>query len=254
MSERMAQWPIARFLRDWIGRFIAVQGIDRGMALGAYAFSALIPLLIVYSSILPDGESFADKLIDRLELKGAAAESLHRAFAPAGAVQSSVTVLGLFLLLVSALSFARGMQRLYELSYGLPSLGMRNTKWALVWLLAVCLAASARPVLANTPVLSLTESAFGWLLTPYLLLGRRLHWRKLAPTAALSVIGMTGVGIWSVIWLPHTISASASQYGIIGIAFALLTWLFATACVLVVAATGGALISERLAQRVVTPA
>ena len=28
--------------RDWIERFLAVQGIDRAMAIGAYAYSALI--------------------------------------------------------------------------------------------------------------------------------------------------------------------------------------------------------------------
>ena len=48
-------------------------------------------------------------------------------FAPAGEVQSGVTLLGVGLLLISALSFSRGLQRLYELSYRLPALGMRNT-------------------------------------------------------------------------------------------------------------------------------
>ena len=68
-----------------------------------------------------------------------------------------------------------------------------------------------------------------WLITPYLLLGRRLHWLRLLPVAVLSVIGMTGVGIWSVLWMPHTIAASADQFGVIGIGFALLTWFVAVA-------------------------
>jgi len=62
----------------------------------------------------------------------------------------------------------------------------------------------------------------------------------------LSVIGMTGVGIWSVLWMPHTIASSADQFGVIGIGFALLTWFVAVAGVLVVAATGGAMVSDRL--------
>jgi hypothetical protein len=62
----------------------------------------------------------------------------------------------------------------------------------------------------------------------------------------LSVIGMTGVGVWSVLWMPHTITTSADQFGVIGIGFALLTWMVAVAGVLVVAATGGALISDRI--------
>lgn len=260
-SERMPRdrplWPIDALLslaRDWIGRFIAVQGIDRAMAIGAYGYSALIPLLIVYSSVSPttDKRSFSDSLIDRLELSGSAAASVKAAFAPAGAVQSSVTVLGVFLLVVSALSFSRGLQRLYEGAFGLPTLGMRNTKWGMLWLFVVVLVASIRPwilgQLSGTleVIGSLVLSEGIWLLTPYLLLGRRMHWLRLLPVAVLSAVGMAGVGIWSVIWLPHTISTSAAQYGVIGIGFALLTWLFAAACVLVVAATGGAMVTDRL--------
>ena len=37
---------------DWLTRFVAVQGIDRAMAIGAQAYTALIPLLIVYASLL----------------------------------------------------------------------------------------------------------------------------------------------------------------------------------------------------------
>ena len=129
--------PIAAvmdFARDWIARFIGVQGIDRSMAIAAQSYTALFPLLIVYASVLPSDRDFADVLIQRFELTGAAAESVERAFAPSGDVRSSVTVVGAGLLLVSALSFTRGLQRLYESSFGLPTLGMRNTKWGLLWL------------------------------------------------------------------------------------------------------------------------
>jgi membrane protein len=244
-------WPLDAIIdiaRDWITRFFAVQGFDRAMAISAYAYSALIPLLIVYSALVPNEQSFADTLIDRFDLTGSTAASVEQAFAASGTVQSSITGLGALLLLVSALSFTRGMQRLFEGAFGLPSLGMRNTAWGLLWLIVVCLVAGLRPVIANGPITSLILSAALWLLTPYLLLGRRVHWTRLWPVAALSVIGMTAVGIWSVIWLPHTISVSAKQYGVIGIGFALLTYLFAIACVLVAAATGGAMVADRLAR------
>jgi membrane protein len=246
--------PVMELGRDWIGRFLAVQGIDRAMAIGAYAYSALIPLLIVYASVLPrkDNRSFADDLIDRFDLHGSAASSVKLAFAPAGAVESSVTVLGVVLLIVSALSFTRGVQRLYELAFGLATRGMRNTKWGILWLVVLCVISVVRPWilggLSGTFELvgSLVLSTGLWLITPYLLLGRRLSFRRLAPVAVLSTIGMDGVGVWSAIWLPHTISTSAQQYGVIGIGFALLTYLVAIAGVLVVATTGGAMISDRI--------
>jgi membrane protein len=263
-SERVRRdrllWPLDAVLdlaREWIARFIAVQGIDRAMAIGAYAYSALIPLLIVYSSVLPrqGNRSFADVLVDRLELSDGAADAVRQAFAPSGAVESSVTALGVVLLVVSALSFTRGLQRLYEGAFGLPTRGMRNTKWGLVWIAVVCALTFARPLVLGglsggvETVVSVALSVALWLVTPYLLLGRRIHWLRLAPAAVLSTIGMAGVGIWSVIWMPHTVSASAEQYGIIGIGFALLTWLVAISIVLVVAATGGAMITDRIERR-----
>jgi membrane protein len=263
MPRNRPLWPVDAIMaigRDWLGRFIAVQGVDRAMAIGAQAYTALIPLLIVYSAVLPKSDSFADALIDRFELKGSSADSVRMAFAPSGTVQSGVTVLGAVLLIISALSFTRGMQRLYEGAFGLPTRGMRNTTWGLLWLVVVCLASFVRPhVLGGLngrieTVASLASAAALWLVTPYLLLGRRLHWQRLAPVAVLSTIGMTGVGIWSVLWLPHTIGSSASQFGVIGIGFALLTWLVAIGGVLVVATTGGAMVADRLDARKATPA
>ena len=51
---------------DWIERFVAVQGVDRAMAIGAQAYTALFPLLIVYVSVSPleSGRSISELLID----------------------------------------------------------------------------------------------------------------------------------------------------------------------------------------------
>jgi membrane protein len=243
---------------------VALHGVDRAMAIGAQAYTALFPQLIVYISISPlkSGRSMSQMLIDRLELDGAAAASVRQAFAPVGAVQSGITALSVALLLFSGLSFTRGLQRLYEGAFSLPTLGVKNTKWGILWLAAVTLLVTLRPIVLGglsgriETIASLLISGLLWLVTPYLLLGRRVYWLRLAPLAVLSVIGMTGVGIWSVLWMPHTIAASADQFGVIGIGFALLTWMVAVAGVLVVAATGGALVSDRIGPRqtTVTPA
>ncbi len=250
-------WPLKAVIdlaRDWLERFVAVQGIDRAMAIAAQGYSAFLPLLIVYASVLPrsNNSSFADVLVERFELSGATAESLRQAFAPAGAVQASVTALGLVILLVSALSFTRGLQRLYEGAHGLATLGMRNTPRALEWIVFITIVATVRPILTSPfsgwlkIAVTLALASGIWLVTPHLLLGGRIAWRQLVPSALLTAFGMTCVGIWSVIWMPHTLAASARQFGVIGIGFAMLTWFVAAACVLVVATTGGAMIAERL--------
>src|SRR6478735_11553648 len=181
------------------------------MAIAAQSYSAFLPLLIVYASILPRGDtkSFADVLVRRFELTGAAAASVERAFAPSGAVQSSVTALSVLLLLVSTLSFTRGLQRLYELAFGLRTLGMRNTPRAALWLAFVVVYVTLRPIVLGPfgglveVVLSIATAVGLWVMTPYLLLGRRVSWQRLLPGAVLTAIGMAGIAIWSVIWMPH---------------------------------------------------
>ena len=243
------------FARSWIARFLAVQGLDRAMALSAQAFSALIPLIIVYSAIVPreQGADFASELIDKFDLSGSAATTVRAAFTSPSSVQDSLSVLSVLFLMISALSFSRGMQRLYEGAYRQPTLGMRNTARGLAWLLVIVVYATVRPLLADIVsdplpriVVSLALAAAAWSATPYLLLGRRVGWRQLLPGAILTAVGMTALSATSVIWFPRSLTASAEQFGAMGVAFALLSWLFAAAVVLVVTATGGAVITDRL--------
>src|SRR4051794_40476931 len=142
---------IAGLFRDWGARFFAVAAFDRAMSISAYAYTALFPLLIVAASVLPrtGNKSFADVMIDEFELTGSTAQAVKLAFAPTGAVESGVTLLGVLLLLYSMLSFSRGLQRLYEAAYGLPALGMRNTPRALTWLVFLALAMTVRPLCTN---------------------------------------------------------------------------------------------------------
>ena len=241
------------FARAWATRFLDVQGIDRAMAIAAQAFSALIPLLIVYNAIAParSSKDFATTIIEKFDLTGDTAASVQAAFGSPQGVESAISGIGFFLLLVSALSFTRGMQRLYEGAYGLPSLGVRNTLQGLKWLLLVVIYFASRPVaahLGHRPVLqaviSLGLAGAAWVATPYLLLGKRLDKRKLLPSATLTAIGMSALSVTSVIWFPRSITSSAEQFGAMGVAFALLSWLFAAGVVLVVTATGGAVITE----------
>ena len=52
-------------------------------------------------------------------------------------------------------------------------------------------------------------------------------------------MGLTALGIWTAIYMPHAIGSSAADYGAIGVAFALLTWLWGMGIVLVCAAVYG---------------
>jgi membrane protein len=252
--QRLIGAPL-RFIRDWLEGFVALQGFDRAVALAGQAFTALIPLLIVYGAVMSNasGRDFADQIIHAFELKGTAAANIRQAFAPPTSVQSSVSIFGVFLLLFSALAFTRALQRLYQLAWEQTSLGVRAAKWGLIWLGIIVLWLTVRPILLGwshgvlSLLLSIGLGALVWLITPYVLLGRRISWHRLAPTALLTGVGMTALALCSAIWMPHSVATSAAQFGTIGVAFALLGWLVGYGLVLVIAASGGRVIDERLA-------
>jgi membrane protein len=241
------------FGRDCIERFFSVQGLDRAMALAAQAFTALLPLLVVYGALVPtpDGEDFAARVIDRLDLQGASARSVEEAFASSSTTASSVTAIGLLLLVISALSFTRGLQRLYEGAFRLPALGIKGTGYGLQWLFVMAAVLSVRPLVlgflhnAAAAVAALGFGVLLWLATPYLLLGKRIAWPRLIPAALLTALGMTIYTATSFIWLPRSIESLSEQFGFIGISFALVGWLFAASSVLVASASIGAVIDAR---------
>jgi membrane protein len=243
--------------RAWASRFIEVQGIDRAMALAAQAFSALIPLLIVVTALVPrdDELDFADGVIEQFELAGPAAASFREAFSSTASVQEGISLFGVVLTLVSALAFSRGLQRLYEGAYRLPSRGIRGSGSGLAWLGLLAAYTGLRPVVAGlfetaTPqlVVSVALATLVWTATPYVLLGQRLALRTLLPGALMAATGLVVLVIGSAIWLPQAISSAAEQFGLIGVGFALLSWLVVAGVVLVAAATGGAVAAERWLQ------
>jgi membrane protein len=242
------------FGRAWIERLVAVHAVDRAVALAALAFSSLIPLLIVYDAVAPDidGRDFAAQLINQLSLKGAAAASLREALAPPGDVRESVGLLGVLLVIVSALSFARGLQRLYAQAFGLPtSSGVQGTRATLLWLALIPAYVTVRDVMDALvdgvwdTVFSLVLAAALSTLTPFVLLGRRIPAAKLLATGIVTAVAMSLLGIAASLWMTRAISESASRYGILGIAFALFSWLVAAGFVLVGSAAAGAVVSER---------
>lgn len=229
---------------------IEVDGIDRAIAIGALSFTALFPMLIVYASLITRGDGFdlSNRLIDRFDLSGSTAETLQSAFqAPAG---SSTAAIGAVLVVLTALSFTRSVQRLYETCWGLERRGMKGSGWGLLWLAELIVWLGLQPTLDDKlpagvhAAASLAIAAVLWLSTPYLLLGRRIHYRTLAPGAAFAAVAMTIAGGVSVVVMPEIVASSSVQFGTIGVAFALLAWLTGIAMVIM----GCAVLSAELAR------
>jgi membrane protein len=248
MIERVVRWG-AGFVERILRRLTEMQFIDRGLVVGAQAFSALIPLLLVLASLTPKthGNSFGESLVHRFSLTGPGAQAVRNAFSGTTSGQA-LSLLSVLVVLFSALSFARRLQRIYELSWDLPRLGVRfGTIHCLRWLVLFSVWIAIHPVLPSVfhgtggLVLSVAFAFALWLATPYILLGGRIAWDSLILQAALTAAGMVALEIGASIYVPHQINKSAQQFGAIGVAFTLLSVLWGAGFIVVISAALGSL-------------
>lgn len=252
IAGRTVPARIIELIRACVDRIVTIQFVDRSVALGSLAFTALVPLLVIVGAYMPGADGIADTLIDRFELSGSTADLVRQVFAQPESSRETISVIGVLLLFGSALSFTRALQRLYELAWRLPARGWFGTVAGLKWLGVIVIwatvFASARTWLLDHtgPVISLVialgSGAALWLVTPFILLAGRVEWHRLIPTALLTSIGMTGLSIASLVYMPGAISDSADRYGSIGIAIALVSWLVGIGFVLVCCAALGAVL------------
>jgi membrane protein len=272
MKDRVLAHPrttaVVAFVRACLQRLVELEFVDRAVALASLTFTAMIPLGVVVGSTVPgiERDSFAHSIVERFDLDARTAKIVEAAFSPPPDVQSSLSVLGVFLLVVSALSFTRGLQRAYETAWRLPRLGVRATPAGLTWLVGIIAFLSifgglrsaivdlSRPVVSV--ITALCFSSVIWLFTPWVLLSRRIPWRALVPTAGLTAASMTAMSITGILYMPRSISSSAASYGTIGVAIAMVSWFVAAGFILVgCAAVGAVWGGSRLAsQRPAEPA
>jgi membrane protein len=249
-----------------LGRLIEVRFLDRTVILAAQGFSAILPLFIVVTTISPrpGGDSPAAYLARRLGLTTEDVSSLQVAVVPPPSARASIGVLGVVLALLTATSFARALQRSYELAWRLPRAGLRAAWRTLALVIGLALYVEllflfgrlVRGVPAGTILEDLMTLAGAWALwtgSGWILLGGRVRLRLLAAGGLLTAVGFAVLRRLSAFYLPDLVASNLQQFGILGVAFTLFSWLSATAFVIVVATVVGAVLAEdpgRLGQRI----
>jgi uncharacterized BrkB/YihY/UPF0761 family membrane protein len=246
-------WLRPAFVLRVVNRFQRVAGFDRAVALASSALTALIPLAMIAGAILPQdgGEDVAQRIIDRWDLTGGGAEAVRDAFSPAAGTETDVTVIGTLLLVVAVLSFTRGVQRLFEQTWELKPLSVRNTFNGLLWIagLTAYLTVSgwahgvqdqSRLEIAASVAVIPVSAVFlvwsGWVLT-----AKRIAWRNLAPFGVVGALLLAVYSTGAAVYVPHLFSSYATRYGVIGAVFAMISLLF---CVMVVVVASAALARE----------
>ena len=238
------------FLGRCVTTFVAIQGLDRAMVIASQAFTALIPLLILVSTVLPraEGNTVSDALIRRFGLSGDAAGSVETVFAHSGT--GSVGVVSVLLLVYSGVSLTRRLQRLCLTVWQLPPLpGMRGpvnaTVGLAVLLVEIALIALVRTIVRSLPfdwvVLGLPVSVGAglvlWTSIPWLLHDRRISWWRLLPAGFLAATCSSLYGVATSIYMPRMMATYNERYGLFGVTVALVGWLLCISFILVVAIT-----------------
>jgi membrane protein len=253
-------WLRPAFILRVVNRFQMVAGFDRAVALASSALTAVIPLAVVSGAIMErlGVKDFADRIIERYHLTGRGAQAVKDVFAPAGGTSTSVSITGALILLVTVLSFTRAVQRLFEQTWELPPLSVRNSLNGLRWSVALMVylvvvggihAVIGRgnlEVVASALVLPLTAVFFvwgGWVLS-----AKRIPWRQLIPFA-VAVSALDAIySVGATVYVPHLFNTYASRYGVIGAVFAMISTLFCVTLIVVGSAALGREVSDELAR------
>jgi uncharacterized BrkB/YihY/UPF0761 family membrane protein len=253
-------WLRPAFVLRTLNRFQRIAGFDRAVALASSALTALIPLAMLAGAILPSdgGKDAAERIIDRYDLTGGGAEAVRDAFSPASGTETNVTVAGALLLVIAVLSFARATQRLFEQTWELKPLSVRNSVNGMLWIagLTLYMALSgwihgaidlSRLQIGANLVLIPVSTAFlmwsGWILT-----AKRISRRSLLPFGVAGALLLAVYATGASVYVPHLFESYATRYGVIGAVFAMISALFCVMVVVVAAAALGREVGDELAR------
>lgn len=236
------RWAWARTALRVQQRFGEVHGASLAAAVTLTAFLSLFPLLLVLIAVLGWFSSQADDLtvqmVQRLGLRGAAAELVTSAIQSAERSRRFATLLGVGGFLWTGLNLVTALQQALNSVWQVAGRGLRDRAIGLLWLVgaAVVMAASVG-VTAGVrwlpgpawPFALLGSLALGvvlWLWTLRTLTNRDVGWKPLLPGAVLGAVGLVVLQVVGAHYVPRAVATTSALYGSLGTVFAVIAWLF----------------------------
>ena len=169
-----------------------------------------------------------------------------------------MSVAGVLLMFVAVLSFTRAVQRLFEQTWELAPLSVRNTLNGLRWAAALAAlilvggwlhgALGRGRLELGASLLMLPPTAVFLVWSGWTLSARRIDWRDLLPFGVIAAILSTIYSVGATVYVPHLFSTYATRYGVIGAVFAMISTLFCVTVILVGSAAVGREVSDELAR------
>ncbi|MFF1876937.1 YhjD/YihY/BrkB family envelope integrity protein [Leifsonia sp. NPDC058230] len=249
-------------VRSAAGRFVVrslrdirnLELFDRAMTLAAQAFTSILPILIVAGWLRGSLNPEADAMFaENLSLDDHTAELVQQSIPQHAEAVTLSPFVGALLLLISATAFARALERCFRRLWKTPKAAIR---FAWRWVLAIVaivigfiLVVATRYVVRGTTTLSVLEFIIEatvwcvlWWFASWIVINRSVSLRALLPGSIVAGLGFAAVATVGRVYLPRVLASSADQFGVLGIAFSYIGWLFVLMSVLLAAVTVGRVI------------
>jgi membrane protein len=236
-----------------VERLLAMDVINRGMLFAGILLLCAFPFLIVLNALA--GRSVVDGFSRRLGLNQVAATDVSHLFTSSTSTTTAITGVGYVFFVLAGIATATALQGLYEAAFELKPRGMKDTPRRVVWLaFLICVAGAAAwagphvrhaggPVALG--IAGFVALTLFWWLTIRILLGSRVGWREVFPAAVATGLFWVGMEIVFAITFSGMVSSEYTEYGAIGVVFALMSWLIAIGVVVILGAVVGVVWQER---------
>ena len=239
-------------------RMLETEFIDRSIALAGKAFISFFPLIIVVAAFMPPHlrMSILTTVTHRLGITGRFRRSRSsRRSPPQRDIRRATGVLGLVLAVFYAeLLHDRAAARLPprlapasreggrqlrpggRLGGGIPRL-LGAAGWR-----AQC--PGERRGDSRFVVAALALSTAMWWFTAWLMLKGQVRFRVRFPGGLITAIALSAYALSSTLWMPNNVTSNNHQYGIFGVALALVAWFSGAVCIIVGACAGPVLAED----------
>lgn len=248
---RVQQTALGRLLTRTLTGLVRIEPFDRAMTLAAQAFTSVLPVIILIAVLRPRRpDDLGSMIAEQFNLPPSTQETLLESLPEAAEASASFGLFGALVVLLSATSFSRALERMYARVWDVSRPGLHGAWRWLAALLAVVVALAiirfTRGVLGGLPYHVLWQAAatavvWGvvWTLVPWLLLKGQVALRLMAAGGIPTGMALALAGLSGSIYLPIALQAGARQFGALGIAFTYIGWLFVVSMIVVVGAVLG---------------
>lgn len=214
---------------------------DRAMTLAGQAFTSILPVLILITSM--PGRGPIERALDRISRQWLDLDT-GSSFT-SDATVATFGVAGVLMTVIGATSFSRALDRMYAEIWGYPRLGITGWwRWPLIIAaivtgitVEVFLVGSRSygPTMVIETVLSFLLWALVWTAVTRLLTAGRVRARDVRATGAAIGLAVAVFFLLTQIGFGSVLSNAEERFGTLGVVFSVIGWLFVYAWITVAA-------------------